>query len=159
MAKKLNSMRFLEQHQIDYEVFEFDDSIHIAQRVAEAVGIPVEAVYKTLVVMPDDGKGRRPMLVLLSGDRSLNLKALAKATSHKKLRMAAHQEAEKLTGLKVGGISALALIAKNWPVYLDQLATERDHILISAGQRGINLHVPVTRLIQVLNIRVVACTT
>lgn len=157
MAKKLNSMRFLEQHQIPYQIHEFDDSIHDAQGVAASVGVPLHTVYKTLVVMPDDGPGK-PMLVLIGADRTLHLKNLAKATGHKKVRMAAHQEAEKLTGLKVGGISALALTAKNWPVYIDQRVEGLSNILVSAGQRGLDLGVPVKELLQVLNIKMVDCS-
>lgn len=153
-TKKLNSMRFLETHTIAYEICEFDDSIHSAEGVAEFFDIPLHTVYKTLVVLPDNGNSKKPMLVLLSAGRQLDLKRFAKGAGFKKVRMANHQEAERLTGLKVGGISALALTAKNWQVYLDQAATELDTILISAGQRGINLRVGVEELIKVLDIHV-----
>jgi Cys-tRNA(Pro)/Cys-tRNA(Cys) deacylase len=157
--KKLNSMRLLEQHHVPYEVVTFDDSIHSAEGVAEAVGVSPDEVYKTLVVLPEDPPGsRKPMLVLLSGPRTLDLKKLARATGHKKVCMAAHAEAEKLTGLKVGGISALALTPKNWPVYIDQPAIALSHILISAGQRGVNLRVPVAELVRLLNVAVVECS-
>lgn len=158
MSKKLNSMRFLEQHKIPYEVFEFDDNIHSAEGVAEALGIPAAHVYKTLVVLPEDSSNQgRPLLVILSGGRSLDLKKLARATGFKKVRMAGHDEAEKLTGLKVGGISALALTAKNWTVYLDQPAMTLSHIWVSAGQRGINLKVPVSDFVRILKGHVVDC--
>jgi Cys-tRNA(Pro)/Cys-tRNA(Cys) deacylase len=154
-TKKLNSMRFLENHTIAYEICEFDDSIHSAEGVAEFFDIPFQTVYKTLVIMPDDGdSSKKPMLALLSAGRQLDLKRFAKGAGFKKVRMASHPEAEKLTGLKVGGISALALMAKNWQVYLDQAATEFETILISAGQRGINLRVGVEDLIKVLAIHV-----
>lgn len=68
--------------------------------------------------------------------------------------MASHKEAESLTGLKVGGISALALTHKNWPVFLDQPAAEQEHILVSAGQRGLDLRVPTMALVRVLNARI-----
>lgn len=153
MAKKLNSMRFLEKHGIEYEVLEFDDTIHSAQGVADAVEVPSTSVFKTLVAMPDVGS--TPMLVLLNAEQTLNLKRLAQAAGCKKVKMAAHQEAEKLTRLKVGGISALALTSKNWPIYIDQSATKHEYILVSAGQRGVNLRVPVQDLIRILEMTVV----
>jgi Cys-tRNA(Pro)/Cys-tRNA(Cys) deacylase len=73
--------------------------------------------------------------------------------------MAAHKDAERLTGLKVGGISALALTQKNWPVYLDQPAMEHEHILVSAGQRGIQLRVPTAALIRVVKAKVADIST
>jgi Cys-tRNA(Pro)/Cys-tRNA(Cys) deacylase len=151
-------MRFLEQHQIAYESFEFDDSIHSAEGVAEALDVPAATVYKTLVVMPDDGSSSKPMLVLLSAGRTLDLKKFAKGAGLKKVRMAKHDEAEKLTSLKVGGISALALTAKNWPVFIDQPATDLEQILMSAGQRGLNLRLGVQDFIKTLKVTVLDCS-
>ena len=157
-TKKLNSMRFLEKHKIDYTSHEFDDSIHSAEGVADALNIPFEHIYKTLVVMPDDKSTKRPYLVLVSAGRQLELKAFARAVDIKKVRMASHAEAEMLTGLKVGGISPLAITAKNWSVYIDDRVLQLDWLLLSAGQRGLNLQVKRTDLIKVLNIQVVPCS-
>lgn len=151
MKSKLNSMRLLEQHQVPYEVVEFDDSMRDAEDIAEALGMPPYMVYKTLVAEPEGGG--KPVLVMLAAHRHLHLKRLAQIAGVKKIRMAAHKDAEALTGLKVGGISALALTHKNWPVYLDQPAMELEHILVSAGQRGVDLRVPVTGLMRVVRAR------
>jgi Cys-tRNA(Pro)/Cys-tRNA(Cys) deacylase len=148
--KKLNSMRLLEQHRVGYEVFEFDSDIHSAVGVAEAVGVPPAAVFKTLVVERPAGK---PLLVVIPGPASLDLKALAALTGEKKLSMAVHADAERLTGLKVGGISPLALVQKRWDVVLDASADDHAAILISAGQRGINLRVATADLKRILTPR------
>lgn len=147
-VKKLNSMRLLEQHNIPYEVIEFPDTIHDALELAEAVGVPPHMVYKTLVV--DTGDSKRPLLALIAAHRRLDLKKLAAAAGFKKLTMAPHASAEQWTGLKTGGISPLALVAKNWKVFIDQPATQLQQIMLSAGQRGVNLRVPIQSLLQVL---------
>jgi Cys-tRNA(Pro)/Cys-tRNA(Cys) deacylase len=152
MVSKLNSMRFLEMNGVLYEVAEFDSAIHDAVEVARLLGVPPAAVYKTLVVERPGGK---PMLVMIAAERHLDLKRLAAATGHKKLNMASHADAEKLTGLKVGGISALALVQKRWDVLIDTPALDLAHMYISAGQRGVNLRVPVAELIRILNVKVV----
>ncbi len=157
MATKLNSMRILEQHKIPYETLEYPDTIHDAEEVADALGIPYFMVYKTLVVQPEGTE--KPALVMLASERRLDLKKFAQAAGHKKVRMAAHKDAERLTGLKVGGISALALTAKNWPVYLDNRATELEHIVMSAGQRGTQLRVPVSPLVTLVRARVADVST
>lgn len=152
MAKKkkkeprLNSMRVLEAEGKSFEVFTFPPDHHSAPEVAELAGVAPEQVYKTLVVERDGGK---PLLVMIAADRHLNLKRLAAAVGEKKLHMAAHNDAERLTGLKVGGISALALLNRGFDVYIDQGAVEQSHIYVSAGQRGVNLVVAVDDLIQV----------
>lgn len=68
------------------------------------------------------------------------------------------KEAESLTGLQVGGISALALINRGFDVYIDRAATELSHILVSAGCRGINLKLRVEDLIRITKARVVEAT-
>ena len=152
MKTKLNSMRLLEQHKIPYEVVEFSDELRDAEEIAEVLGIPPYMVYKTLVVEPEGSQ--KPYLVMIAANRRLNLKRLAQAAGVKKVRMAAHKDAEAMTGLKVGGISALALIHKNWTVFLDKPAAEMQHILVSGGQRGVDLRVPVNALISITRARI-----
>lgn len=132
--QKLNSIRLLEARKIAHEVIGYDQSIRDARLVAEAVGMPVETVFKTLVVQGQSGK--KPILALVPSNTSLNLKRLAKALGEKKLAMASYADAEKLTGLQVGGISPLALLDKRWPVILDSRAAALPQLVISAGQRG-----------------------
>ncbi len=154
MATKLNSMRVLEQHNIPYEVFEYPDTIRDAQEVAESLGVPYFTVYKTLVVQPLDNP-KKPYLVMVPSENQLDLKMMARAAGVKKVQMASYNDAERMTGLKVGGISALALMHKNWQVYLDNSASELQHIVISAGQRGYQLRVPITPLMGLLKARMV----
>lgn len=154
MAHKLNSMRILEQHRVPYEVLEYPDVISDAEQVAEALGLPYNMVFKTLVVQAVDNPAQtKPYLAIIPSDCRLDLKKMAAAAGVKKVRMAAHKDAEALTGLKVGGISALALTQKHWPVFLDQSAAQSQHIVISAGQRGLQVRVPVTPLLTLLRAR------
>jgi len=155
VTQKLNSMRVLDQQKISYTVHEFLDTIHSATGVADAVGRPYEMVYKTLVVLSNKGK---PMLVIIAANRELDLKKVAQATGQKKVQMAPHKEAERLTGLKTGGISALALLHKTFPVYLDRPALHLELILVSAGQRGINLELSVQDFIKITNATVMEAT-
>jgi Cys-tRNA(Pro)/Cys-tRNA(Cys) deacylase len=151
---KTLAMRILEGQNVPYEVVAFPDTIHDALEVAEHAGLPPENVYKTLVVQADE-PGFKPMLILLAADRSLNLKMAAQAVGARKVHMARHADAEHLTGLKVGGISALALLNKGFSVYLDEWATLLDFIVVSAGQRGLNLKLSVDDLIRVTAAQVV----
>ena len=153
MAAKLNSMRLLEKHNISYEVVEYPAELRDAEQIAEVLGVPPQLVYKTLVVEAEGA--RKPALIMLAAHRTLDLKRMAAVMGVKKANMAAHKDAERLTGLQVGGISALMLVQKNWDVYLDQPATELEHILISAGQRGLDLRVPTAALVQVVRAKIV----
>lgn len=151
--KKLNSMRLLDQHNIPYEVIEYDASTRDASEVAERIGMPEFMVYKTLIVQ--SVATQKPMMVMLAAHRKLDLKRMAASANEKKVTMATHDTAEKLTGLQVGGISALMLMDKNWPVYLDKPATELQNIVISAGQRGLQIRLPVLQLINLTRAKIV----
>lgn len=157
-AKKLNSMRLLEANDIPYEAFEYDaDEFHDAVEVAEIIGVPEFQVYKTLILQ--SVATDKPMIVILAGDRNVDLKRVAKAAGEKKVKMAKHADAEKMTGLQVGGISALMLMDKNWPIYLDSPATDLQNIYISAGQRGMQLRIPVTPLLNLIKPSVAEIST
>ena len=156
MSDKTNTMRMLEACEEPYETYTFPTEIHSAEGVAQVMGLPISQVYKTLVVMRKQGK---PLLVMIAGDRELDLKRLAKAVGEKKLRMASHKEAESLTGLEVGGISALALLSRSFEVYIDQAATQLQRVLVSAGRRGINLGIKVEHLIRVTKAKVIECSS
>jgi Cys-tRNA(Pro)/Cys-tRNA(Cys) deacylase len=122
--------------------------------VAESIGLPPAQVFKTLVALPEE-PNRKPMLVVIPGPETLDLKALAKAAGLKKVKMATHAQAEERTGLQTGGISPLALLNKGFDIYLDARAQVFDAIAVSAGQRGANVLLPVKDLIQLTRARVV----
>jgi Cys-tRNA(Pro)/Cys-tRNA(Cys) deacylase len=150
--EKTNSMRLLDQRGVDYEVFTFSPDTHSAMGVAEVTGFQPQEVFKTLVVMRPNGKA---FLVIAPGDGELNLKKVAAAVGEKKVAMASQRDAESITGLQVGGISALALLQKGLPVYIDRSATEHERILVSAGKRGVNLRLKSDDLIRIVKAKVI----
>ena len=156
MAKKLNSMRWLETQGVRYEVLSFPDTIRSAIGVAAYYGLPPTQVYKTLVVVLSQG---HPALVLIAADQELQLKRLAQTLGEKKLRLATQKAAEAWTGLKVGGISALALLYRGFPVYVDRAAAALDEFIVSAGQRGMDIRLTVPEFVRVTGATFVEATT
>ncbi len=152
---KTNAMRALDARHIPYEPFFYPDTIHSADAVAELLGVPPGTVFKTLVVLAD---GTRRLLVMTPGDRELDMRRVAREVGAKSAHMAPQREAERLTGLKVGGISPLALLDKHFEVFLDAPGTELDELYINGGQRGVNLRLRVADLLDVTGARVIAAT-
>lgn len=146
-SQKPLAVRMLEQRRVPHEVFEFDDTIRSAQEVARVTGVPADQVLKTLVVEEDPPRGK-PYLLLMPASLEVDLKVLAASLGLKKVRMASHRDAERHTGLKVGGISALALVGKAFPVLIEESATLFDQVLVSAGQRGWDVRIAVAALIE-----------
>ena len=149
--KKTLAMKLLDGKKIAYEAHTYPDDLRDAEEVAQALDLPVERVFKTLVVArPKPGKN---ILAMVPANRQLDLKTLAQAVGEKKLKMASFREAEALTGLKVGGISALALVNRGFDVYLDQSAASFSEIVISGGERGQQIELAVGDLIKVTRAR------
>lgn len=156
MDFKNNVTRFLDSKKVNYKVhtYDYDAGVESAVQVAVSIGLPPTQVFKTLVVLPDQ-PNRKPMLVVIPGPDTLDLKSLAKAANLKKAKMATHAEAESLTGLQTGGISPLALINKGFDVYLSDQAQHYDTIAVSAGQRGANIQLGVKELVKLTNARLI----
>lgn len=148
--EKTLAMKVLEGKKIAYEMVTYPDTERDAVQVAQALGVSPSQVFKTLVVTRPLGK---PLLVMLPADRQLDLKQLAKVVKEKKLKMATHAEAEALTGLQVGGISALALLHRSFSIYLDTAARDYEQVYISAGKRGVNLKMAVKDLVKATRAR------
>lgn len=153
-SEKTLAMRVLEGQGIVYEPIEFPETVHDAVEVAQIAGVPPENVYKTLVVEADE-RGFKPMLIMIAANATLDLKKVAKVIGAKKAHMVKHIDAERMTGLKTGGISALALLNKGFEVYIDEWVEMLDFILVSAGQRGINLRLLPDDLIRVTDAQIV----
>jgi Cys-tRNA(Pro)/Cys-tRNA(Cys) deacylase len=158
---KLNSMRLLESRKIQYiaKTYDTSDEFHSATDAAQLIGAPVESVYKTLVVLREPPQSGKPILVMVASHREVDLKLLAKSLNEKKLRMATQKEAESLTGLQVGGISALALINRGFEICLDEPALALEQIHISAGKRGVDIQLAVKDLIALMRARSVKATS
>ncbi len=145
-------MRLLERRHISYQVYTYSynpedppDAVEVARRIEQQP----HTVFKTLVVTA--GGTSRPLLIMLAADRQLDMKRAATGCGQKRLELMPRNETERLTGLKVGGIGALALSAKRWPCYVDRGAEGLEEIFVNAGQRGIMLGLAVGDLRQVLN--------
>jgi Cys-tRNA(Pro)/Cys-tRNA(Cys) deacylase len=149
-VEKTNAMRALDQRRVPYETYTYPPDLHSAVDVAQHLGLPPDHVYKTLVVLRDRG---RPLLVMVPGDRELDERLFAQAIGEKHVAMAPKVEAERLTGLQVGGIGALALIGRKFDVYIDARAQAHDTILVNGGRRGLNLRVPVRDLVALTGAR------
>ena len=102
--------------------------------------------------------GSRHLLVVTPGDRELDLRLVAQAVGAKSAHMALQRDAERLTGLKVGGISPLALLDKRFEVYVDAPAAQLDELYINGGQRGVNLRLRVSDLLAVTGAQVIMAT-
>jgi Cys-tRNA(Pro)/Cys-tRNA(Cys) deacylase len=148
-SPKTNAARVLEARGVPHRVRVYDvgRAFHSADEAAGLLGVPGGSVLKTLVVLREATGRAKPLLVLVPSDRQLDVKRLGQALGEKRLRMASQREAERLTGLKVGGISALAVRAGAFEVLVDARAARWTQVHVSAGVRGVDLELAVDDLL------------
>ena len=152
-----NVTRFLQTRKIPFEVFEIPGGKRTAQETANILNVQVGSVFKTIVLQPIvPGK---PILAVVPANKSADLKLIAKFLNEKKLEFPTPQEAERMTGLQTGGISALALINKGFRILLDSSANELDWMHVSGGQRGINIKLLVKDFLKITNAKIAAISS
>lgn len=137
--KKTNAARILDRLKIKYDLVEYDvDPEDLsAAHLAETSGLPLEQVYKTLVLQGD----RNGIFVcVIPGGKEIDLKKAAAVSFNKKAAMIKMKELEPLTGYIRGGCSPLGM-KKNYPIFIDISASLNSFIYISAGMRGLQIKI------------------
>ena len=142
---KTNAVRFLDQQDVTYQLFEYEvtdgkvDGISVAQKIDQ----PVEKVFKTLVATAGPGK---VFVFLVPVAQELNVKAAAKAAGAKKIEMLPVKDLLGLTGYIRGGCSPLGM-KKLFPTFIDDTAQSLDTMIVSAGKIGMPIHLKPSDLV------------
>lgn len=135
--KKTNAMRMLDRAKIDYEVktFEVEEGHMDGERVAELVGENVQDVFKTLVL---ENAAHEHFVFVVPVSGSLDMKVAAHVVNEKKLQLMPLDHLKQVTGYIRGGCSPIGM-KHLFPTTIDQSASLRDKIIVSGGQRGVQI--------------------
>ena len=146
---KTNAMRLIEQAKIPYRTSEYayDENDLNGMHAAEAIGMPPEQVFKTLVAR---GEKNGILVFCIPVCCSLDLKKAAKAAEDKKVEMIPMKDLLSLTGYIRGGCSPVGM-KKGYPTFIDETAELFDEIAVSAGLRGQQIILAPQDLIQYVN--------
>lgn len=99
---------------------------------ARELGVDEHAVIKTLV-MEDDAK--RPLVVLMHGDREVSTKGLARVIGAKAVTPCKPDVADRHSGYQVGGTSPFGT-RKEMPVYVERTVLALPRVYVNGGSRG-----------------------
>jgi Cys-tRNA(Pro) deacylase len=99
---------------------------------AASLGVDEHAVVKTLVM---ETEARKPLIVLMHGDREVSTKTLARTIKVKSVQPCDAATAQKHTGYMTGGTSPFGTRAQ-LPVYVERTIFELPQIYINGGKRG-----------------------
>ena len=140
MATKTNAVRLVQQAGIPCReaFYEFDEQDLSGGHAAQAIGMPEEQVFKTLVAR---GEKTGINVFCIPVCCELDLKKAAKAAGDKNMELVAVKELLGLTGYIRGGCSPVGM-KKRYPTFIDETCTLWDEIAVSAGVRGHQMIVP-----------------
>jgi Cys-tRNA(Pro)/Cys-tRNA(Cys) deacylase len=144
-----NAVKWLRAQGVRFDVLTYTFTEVGADLAAEAVGRPLEACCKTLIVK---AAGPSYYVAIVPGDQRFDTRRMAAAVGVKSADLADPAEAEKITGYHVGGISPFALRRK-LPVLIEESLLALDRILVNGGQRGVLLEMDTQTVVRLLDAR------
>ncbi|MDD2382744.1 MAG: Cys-tRNA(Pro) deacylase [Sulfurospirillaceae bacterium] len=136
--KKTNAARFLDTLKVTYELtaYDVDEEDLSATHAAAMLGVTPNIVFKTLVARDEKNL---PLVACIPADKEIDLKALARLANVKRCELVAVKELLAITGYIRGGCSPLGM-KKKYPTFIDISAQNYPLIYVSAGLRGMQLH-------------------
>ena len=138
---------FLAQHGVSYTEHLYEYVEHGGTSVSSSsLGVDEHHVVKTLI-MEDDQK--KPLCVLMHGDRKVGLKELARQIGVKKVAPCKPDDATRHSGYLVGGCSPFGL-RKPMPVYMEKTILGLEKIYINGGRRGYLVGIPPAEVVRVV---------
>jgi len=128
-----SAVRFLREKKIAFTPYLYNYAEHGGTREsAKQLGVDEHAVIKTLVFETNE---KKPLIVLMHGDREVSTKNLARYIGVKTVEPAAAERAAKWTGYMFGGTSPFGTRTQ-MPVYVERTIFDLDKIYINGGKRG-----------------------
>lgn len=134
MVNKTNAVRLVEKagYSCEEAFYEFNEKDLNGMHAAEAIGLPPEQVFKTLVAR---GMHTGIHIFCIPVCCELDLKSAAKAAGDKKMELVSVKELLNLTGYIRGGCSPIGM-KKKYPTHIDETCQLYEKIAVSAGERG-----------------------
>ena len=119
-----------------------DDDRGYGLAAAAAMDLAAERIFKTILVQHD-----RLAVAIVPVTTTVDLKAVAKALGVKKVSVAKPADAERSTGMVVGGISPIGQ-RKRLDTVLDDSAMDHERVFVSGGRRGLELELAPAALVE-----------
>ena len=127
----MNLAAYLVSNKIEFEFMEKRVTHHAAE-AAEASGVPLNEIVKSIVFVDQDA---RPLLAVVLADVDVSRHKLEHCSGSKSVRLASDVAAKAATGYPTGGIPPVGH-KKRIPVYIDQRVMQCDYVWCGGGARS-----------------------
>lgn len=145
-----NAVKWLRAQGVEFEVLDYEFTEIGADHAARAVGRPLEAVCKTLIVQ---AAGKSYWVAIIPGDQRFEPQLMAAAIGQEYADLADREEAERVSGYHVGGTSPFAMRRK-LPVVIEESLLALDRILLNGGRRGVLVELATEDVVRLLEAKV-----
>lgn len=141
------AVRALRQNKVEFTPHVYVYEPRGGTRVSsEQLGVDEHAVIKTLIF---EDETKKPMCVLMHGDREVSAKNLARQIGCKSVSPCAPEVADRHSGYQVGGTSPFGL-KRAMPIYCEKTVEALPRIYINGGARGFLVGLDPKELFRVL---------
>jgi Cys-tRNA(Pro) deacylase len=113
---------------------------------ARELGVDEHTVIKTLIL---EDEAKRPLIMLMHGDREVSTKNLARALGVKSIAPCAPTVADRHSGYQVGGTSPFGT-RRPMPVYMQRSIADLPYLYVNGGRRGYLVGMEPAELIRAL---------
>lgn len=151
------AINLLKKYKCDFKIHKYEHDpacTNFGDEAVEKLALDANQVYKTLLI---ELSPKELVVCVLPVSNTLSLKDVAIHFDVKKAQMAQKDEAQKVTGYLLGGISPLGQ-KKLLRTILDESVRKFERIFISGGKRGLDIEVKVKDLETILKAKVAKVT-
>jgi Cys-tRNA(Pro) deacylase len=113
---------------VEIETLELDASTRTAQQAADAVGVELGSIVKSLVFLADG----KPVVVLVAGDRRADPAKLKALLGTRRVMIANAEQVRQATGYAIGGVPPLGH-KTTLPVWIDRSLGRFETVYAAAG--------------------------
>lgn len=125
---------------IEHEVLDCDPELADTAVFCEHYGIPLSISANVIVAAGKSNPRQYAACVLLASTRLDVNKSVRKRMGVKKCSFASAEETRVLTGMEIGGVTALGLPA-SLPLWVDSRVMQPDYVILGGGSRSIKIKV------------------
>ncbi|MBS9782486.1 MAG: Cys-tRNA(Pro) deacylase [Arcobacter sp.] len=147
------AINLLKKNKCDFKIHKYEHdplNTNFGQEAVDKLGLDEKQVFKTLLV---ELSPKELVVAIIPVCNKLDLKKVANVFKAKKASVADKNEAKKVTGYLLGGISPLGQ-KKTLRTVIDSSAKDFNTIFISGGKRGLDIEIYLSDLEKLLKCEV-----
>ena len=121
--------KFIEEHDLDAKILQFDEPVRTVEEAAERSKVDPSEIVKTIILIADD----RPIAAIIQGNKKIDLEKLRKVLNANYVRLAKPSEVLKLLGIGIGAVSPLLNSMKRIRCIIDEKVLMMKKVLAGGG--------------------------